>query len=363
MLNLHTSQFLLPKFQHFKAGQPIIGACFMIFWLFLFAIPLLASAFNVRFYGPQTTGQWRWVTVDGAIWTVIALYIFLIIALLVLAITLWRTTTGLKWDPRTLADLIVLIERSNVVNDYSGSETFHGKQDFKVRLWNRTDRLGYWHTSRRQGDIFYGLGEEGGATRRYSIEQGRIKEKAPVERERPAPPAAESSRTDLEGQVADDFSIRMDIRSPNVRRRYLPWFLKDTFIVAWIVIAVVLYIAFLIVSFVNGAVTNGFTPALPAGSNSDGFSSANFLYSFIPAFIGLVLYLLWQPVDLVFRRLEAFAALSSAEGATAEQSLLLDYPARLPISVTLAAGKPQLSIMFSSIRPFFTPIDSTRRLY
>ncbi|KAF1992308.1 hypothetical protein K402DRAFT_3318 [Aulographum hederae CBS 113979] len=334
LLDLYPTQFLVPKIQYFAAGQPVIGACFIIFWLFLFTVPLLASAFNVRFFGPQGTGVWMWVPVQGVIWTIIALYWLLIFALIALAVTLWRTRTGLKWDPRSLADLIVLIERSNFMNDYAGSETFSLKQNFKLRLYDRTDRLGYWHTSKRPQDVFHGLGEEGGVTRRYSIEQGRIKEKAP-ERQ-----SFQSQAGDLEsgqGVEGGNYSIRMDIRSSKIRRRYIPWFIKDTFIVAWIVVCVILYLAFLVVSFVNGAVTNGFSPALPAGSSSGGFSSANFLYSFIPALIGFLLYLLWMPIDFSHRRLQPFAALSSYTGATAERSLLLDYPARLPFSATITA--------------------------
>jgi Protein of unknown function (DUF3433) len=338
-LDLYPTQFLLPKLQHFRSGQPIIGACFFIFWLFLFTIPLLASSFNARFYGPAAAGVWRWVAVEGVIWTVVALYILLIIALILLAVHLWRTTTGLKWDPRSIADICSLLERANIVSDYNGTETFSTMQQFRQRLWNRSDRLGYWHTSRRPQDIFYGIGEEGGPTRRYSIEQGRIRERAP--------PGVVSSQSSIESiggdaetpHTAGDYSIRADIRNAEIRRRYIPWFLSSSTILAWILIAIALFVAFLVVAFVNQTSTRGFLPQLPAAANEAGFSSANFLYSFLPSLLGFLLFLLWLPLDFAHRRLAPFAAMAaSGRGTTAEKSLLLDYPYALPLSVSLSAA-------------------------
>ncbi|KAF2435618.1 hypothetical protein EJ08DRAFT_281642 [Tothia fuscella] len=339
-LDLYPTQFLLPNLQHFRAGQPVIGLCFIVFWFFLFTIPLLASSYNVRFYGPLGSGVWRWVVVQGVIWTVILLYIILILALIALAVTLWRSQTGLKWDPRSLADIVALLERANIMNDYADTEIFSNMDEFKQRLWNRTDRLGYWHTSRRPQDIFYGLGEEGGATRRYSLEQGRIREKAPLD-PRHSQNSSISSLADLEAgaapRAAGDFSIRPDIRNNAVRRKYMPWFLSSSAILAWILITVVLLIAFYVVAFVNHASTRGFLPQLGAAANQAGFSPANFLYSFIPCTLGFLMYLLWLPLDFAHRRLAPFAAMNSPRGATAEKSLLLDYPFAQPVSVTVSA--------------------------
>lgn len=339
-LDLYPTDFLLPKIQHFRADQPIIGACLLVFWLFLFSVPLLASTFNVRY--STELSAWRWVAVQGVIWTIVALYIMTILALVILSLKLWRTSTGLKWDPRSLADIIALLERANIMSDYTGSETFKKKIQFKQLLWNRTDRLGYWHTSRRPQDIFYGLGEEGAATRRYSIEQGRIREKPAGQghSQHSSITSTISSMGDIEHNgpnTADSFNIRADIRSPAVRRGYMPWFLSSSAILAWIILALVLLIAFYVIAFVNQASTRGFLPQLDAASNSEGFSPANFLYSFVPCLLGLILYLIWLPLDFSHRRLAPFAAMSSPNGANAEKSLLLDYPFALPISVTASA--------------------------
>ncbi|KNG47435.1 phosphoribosylaminoimidazole-succinocarboxamide [Stemphylium lycopersici] len=316
-LRLYPMQFLWPNFQHFRAGHPGVGAFFVISWLFTWTIPLLASSFNVRY--DLGRGVWRWIAVQGVIWTVVALYILQVIALVYLTMFLMRNPTGLKWDPRSLADMITLLERANNLGDYNNSETFE-RDDWHL-VSNRADRIGYWSTTRRPNDIFYGIGEEGAEIRKFSIEEGRIREQGPK------PDAAQ----------ANDFSIRMDIRSPSVRLRFLPWYLKDTSVIAWIVIAWVLLIAFLVVSFVNSAVSLGFLPRVYARTGADGFSASNFLYSFIPAVIGHFLFLAILSLDYSLRVLQPYKALASKGGATAEASLLVDYACRMPFSATLAA--------------------------
>jgi hypothetical protein len=86
------------------------------------------------------------------------------------------------------------------------------------------------------------------------------------------------------------------------------------------------------------AINTGFVPDLPEAVNKLGFSSSNFLYSFIPALLGLVCLLVWQPIDLAFRRLQPYASMSSAGGCLAEKSLLLSYAADAPFIVTLKAA-------------------------
>jgi hypothetical protein len=324
-LELYPMQFVLPRLEHFRAGQPLVGVFYVISWLFTWTIPLLAAAFNVRYDLDRQV--WRWIAVQGVIWTVIVLYILLVVALLILLFIVIRGETGLRWDPRSLADIIALLERSNIVNDYDGSETFD-KSEFKQRLGHRADRIGYWSTTKRPNDLFHGIGEEGGSPRRYSVEQGRIREKGPTERADPP----------LQGtQRPGDFSIRMDIRSPEVRLKYLPWYLRDTSVIAWIVIALILLIAFLVVSYVNSAVRLGWLPEVYARTSSSGFSASNFLYSFVPAIIAHFLFLAMLTLDYSFRTLRPYISLASKGGATAETSLLIDYSSRLPISVTVAA--------------------------
>jgi hypothetical protein len=99
----------------------------------------------------------------------------------------------------------------------------------------------------------------------------------------------------------------------------------------------VLFIAFVVVSYVNSSVRLGFLPQVTARTDASGFSVSNFLYSFIPGVIGHFLFLVILTLDYSLRTLRPYISLSSKGGATAETSLLVDYSARLPLSATLAA--------------------------
>ena len=334
LMEVQPTGFLLPKIFYFRAGQPLIGVCMFVTWLQIFTVPLLTCLYNVYFYGAPETGSWRWTTVQGVVWTLFVLYLLQVVAVITLGIWINRQRTGLRWDVRSIADLMTLLERSNIIADYAGSETFASPRAFRQRLSSRSDRLGYWHTSNSPLEPFYALGEEGAETRRYSLERGRIREKEIAERssfppETPTTPGVGETTVDIES--GEGFA--------RVRHRYLPWFLQPPMVLLWCILAVLLYLTFLIASFVNRAVVHGFAPLTKVAPTAAGFSATNFTYSFIPAIIAQFLFLAWLSVDYAFRRLQPYAAMSTHpdHGAKVSDSLLLDYPARMPFSTTLAA--------------------------
>lgn len=74
--------------------------------------------------------------------------------------------------------------------------------------------------------------------------------------------------------------------------------------------------------------------------NDDGKLSNRdqFCFRYLPTIIAVVFGLLWASSAHDFRRLEPFFQLSAPEGATAENSLLLDYPYKLLILLPFVAG-------------------------
>ena len=332
LMKAQPTNFLLPDLSCFKAAQPVLGVCRLVFWLQIFTVPLLTCLYNVYFYGDAQTGSWRWTTVQGIAWTLFALYALLSMAILALLVYLRHRRTGLRWDSRSIADLIAMLDRSNVSTDYINSETFTRARQFKERLGDRSDRLGYWRTSNRPNETFYGIGEEGAETRRYSVQAGRIREK-PIERSSfpPDTPSTAAGGSDLES--GGSFH--------GIRTRYLPWYIRPSTVLLLALAAILLYVAFLIASFVNRAVIHGFSPLTMVQPTSEGFSATNFTYSFVPAVIAQFLFLGWLSIDYAFRRLQPYAAMTrgEGEGASAEHSLLLDYPARLPISIGIEAAR------------------------
>ncbi|KAE8444342.1 hypothetical protein EG329_000652 [Mollisiaceae sp. DMI_Dod_QoI] len=228
--------------------------------------------------------------------------------------------SGLMWDARSLADIVALLPRSNCLRDYPGTDIMRKREDIQHKLDLRSDRLGYWRTPNANQGIFYCIGEEGASTRQYTLQSGKIHEKT----------------TNMDD--ASDIEKAAQLYNTNTRFRYIPWFLRDTFVIFWSVAAFFLLLALFIVSFLpSTAIRYGFPPLVNVIPNSAGYSPANFLYSFIPAIIGMFLYLFFQPLDMAVRKLQPWAELGSPHGAIAEQSLLLDYPALLPIECTFKA--------------------------
>ena len=313
------TNYLKPNLSFLTLGEPLLGASFILFWLCLFTVPLQSSLFQTRLYTISGQGVWKWTVVQPIAWILIFLYFFLIVGLALVLLSFAQRTTGLKWDPVSLADIIALAQGSNhpSILDSPDSASFDRRQ-------LRNSRLGYWITSSRPNEVFYGI--RGGHPFASSHQSRKIQTSIRA----PDHPSENTTCLDLESQ-------RATLQSSTVQHDWVPWFLRDAWVVAWIVIAFVLMIAFIVVSFVHQAVRIGFLPLLSAPTTSLSFSPANFLYSFLPSLIGMILFLAWQSIDMYFRALQPFATLTKVHGATAEESILLDYTASLPIQVTIRA--------------------------
>jgi hypothetical protein len=301
-------------------GPTTIYVSNLFFWLATFTIPLQCSLFSVI----HVEGEWRWTAVQSVAWALVTIYAFMLVATILSGVFFFRRTTGLLWDPRSLADLIAMLPRSNSLQDYPGTEIMKSKRELRDRLVMRSDRLGYWRTQNETQGIFYALGESGTPTRRYTLEAGKLHEK-------PSNPVFDDS-SDLEKSA--------DLYSRATRFRHIPWHLRDAFVITWAVAAFILLLALFIVSFLpSTAIRKGFPPLVTALPNAQGFSPANFLYSFVPSLLGMILYLLFQPLDMSLRKLQPWEELGNPNGATASRSLLLDYAAAFPFQCTWKALK------------------------
>lgn len=120
---------------------------------------------------------------DPNLWTIsissvpalILIFIYSVAFSVVMALSvyLWRRRTGLKWDPVSLADHMMLLQGSNVLEDFSGLEyfqvsrkddslldlkTFLGKssqfnilraQQYRLGYWRHKHTKQYWHGIRK----------------------------------------------------------------------------------------------------------------------------------------------------------------------------------------------------------------------
>lgn len=329
---LFPSNYMIPNLWCFRHGEAIVGSCFLIFWTCLFTVPLQSCLYQTRYFAVDGERIWKWTACQPVGWILLVIYLLLVIALVLLILKLRQDPSGLRWDPRSLADILVLFQRSNALSSLYGSEV---RASSSNPTMPKKYTLRYWIAGKRSNEIFHGV-EESQAPLRGFRHYRASNEKRPSAGENQQASYDVESQRPLKASTLD--SLQKDVHSPRVRYQWLPWFLKDTFVVAWIVMAIILMIAFVVVSFVNNAVRRGFVPLLPSPTTSQGFSPADFLYSFIPSFIGMILFLLWQPIDMYFRALEPFANLGgSTRGSPADESLLLDYTACLPFEVTFKA--------------------------
>ncbi|KAI1835635.1 hypothetical protein DTO027I6_3016 [Penicillium roqueforti] len=327
-LPILSQNFIFPDFSHFRHGEALFGFSLFTIWLSnFFAIPLLSCLFQAKYYIIDGQGVWRWASVQSVGWTLVGLYGVLTLGLIMLFIRFLRGSSGLMWDPVSLADLVSIIQRSNILHDFEHSETVPSVRE---SLDPRVLRLGYWKLSSK-AEIFYGIGEVDAPVRTPSLHQtGKSREDQPH--------GVTKVRFDLEhnGAFANDPQDH-HLYSPSTRYRWTPWFLRNAPVFIWTLIVFALFVAFVAVSFINSAIEGGFPPKLPTLPSTSAFSSSNFLYSFIPALIGNVFFLAWQPVDVYFRALQPYAELSSPSGASAERSILLSYPSSYPFQVTIQA--------------------------
>ncbi|KAL3475081.1 hypothetical protein BJX99DRAFT_230534 [Aspergillus californicus] len=318
--------FLLPDLSHFFHGEAIVGVSLFTIWLSNFiAVPLLSCFYQVKWFVIDGEGGWRWAAVNAVGWTLVAVYALLAIGLILLMFRFLRIWSGLMWDPVCLADLITLIQRSNVLSDFEYTET---ATDVGNSLKSRVLRLGYWKLSQgRHPEIFYGIGETGSAVGNPSLHLSTENRREQLSK----------VTFDVEKHGSAGQGDTLDLFSPSIRYRWAPWFLRRLSVIVWAVVICVLFIAFVVVSFVNNAVEEGFPPRLPTRPGASAFSSSNFVYSLIPGLIGNCLFLAWQHIDFYFRALQPYVMLSSPEGASAEQSLLLAYQSLFPFQVTITA--------------------------
>ncbi|KAK3707255.1 hypothetical protein LTR37_012256 [Vermiconidia calcicola] len=347
-LPLYPKSWLLPFLGHFRAGQAVVGIFMLVSWLQIWTIPLLASSFNVHWYGPPDSGNWRWVATTAVIWVVIIFYIILLISVIILMVWLRGRTTGLLWDPRSLADQVVLLQSSNALSLSRHDEIRH-----------EPARLSYWRRSKGgMNEVFHTYGIADKPARRYSLEDGRILEKEPLQADaRMEPKSRFSDFEDVEmGHEQRHSREKMLPKRPNRSRssskssnssqggtrsggRAVPWFLSTSAALLWIIVAVVLIVAFLVVSYLPATrVSRGFAPMVSAPVSDQGYSSTNFLYSFMPAVLAMICFLGLLDIDYAYRRLQPYIALANPNGEFAEKSLLLSYTADLPFLVTASAA-------------------------
>ncbi|KAL7621430.1 hypothetical protein AAE478_008752 [Parahypoxylon ruwenzoriense] len=318
-LPLYPKSFLWPQL----SGSWNIWIPTLNVWLLNFTIPLQSSLFTVIL----VDGTWTWATVQGVAWTLVALYVSFFLSLGVMFIYWYQRRTGMmkKWDIRTIADIIFLVAQSNSLPQYRGLETATTRRSMRQKIGGIAERLGFWSAPKvRKHGMWYGIG--------VATDEDGLETEKPDNQDWDNRRPREKSPSIMGVEAGEGSGV------PSIRYRYLPWCFRDGQIVFFVVTSSILLVALIIVSFLDATdLRDGFLPRLSAGPVEGAFSAADFLYSFLPSLIGLVLFLMFQSLDLTLRILTPWGELARAEGSRAETSLLLDYAACLPVESTYKA--------------------------
>ncbi|KAL6871853.1 hypothetical protein J3F83DRAFT_732856 [Trichoderma novae-zelandiae] len=311
---LYPASFLLPQF---------IGPWqFKIFdvatWLTIFTIPLQSSAFTCIF----VHDRWIWAPVQPVVWALVGLYSILLLATVILMVYWFVQWTGLAWDIRSIADLLPLLNRSNIMPSYRRSDLAEDAKELKGQLRERWfDRLGYWKAEdATAGGIWYTIG-------------------APPDQDSGTAPGSMGKAVSNDPSSSDDLKeAAPGISLENARGKYLPLCLRHVPLLASVAVSFLLLAALIVVSFLpQTRLEDGFLPGLKARPDRNAFSPADFVFSFAPAMAGMILFLHFQVIDQSLRILQPWADLHDVNGSPAQRSLLADYAACLPLQATWRA--------------------------
>ncbi|RCI08641.1 hypothetical protein L249_4689 [Ophiocordyceps polyrhachis-furcata BCC 54312] len=279
-------------------------------WLAILTVPLQSSAFTCIY----VRDEWIWAPSQGVAWALVGLYALLGASTAIVTVFWLRQWTGLRWDVRSIADVVTLVSRTNTMHSYTRQTVLESRSDFKTELRDRWfDRLGYWQTGNvMAGGIWHTIGTTA---------------------------MAPGGQGDTDHGRRESCEVSMASRDLALwGGRHLPLSLRDWPLVGSVLVTGGLLVALLIVCFLpQTRLDAGFLPLIPAGPNQSAFSAANFVYSFVPALLGMVMFLLFQSVDLSVRMVQPWGSMAGAEGASARRSILADYSACLPLQSTWRA--------------------------
>lgn len=370
--DLYPTSFLRPHL----VGPWQVWVPSLITWLMNLTLPLQSCLFTVMY----VDGHWRWATVQGVAWTLVALYLLLLGAIII-ELSYWLVDkTGVIWDPRSIADVAALVANSNTLPDYRQTEILGSRDHLKQVLYRRReDRLSYWGWADRDrpDDLWYALGHHNEWADPAHLDE--------VLDEKGRPRSHESRALSKPSEARDpwgDVELEGTAMQPRVRYRHLPFCLKNLPLIICIIVGFWLLVALFVVSFLPQThITKGFVPLVPSAPVQGAFSAADFLYSFLPALLGLFLFVAFQDLDLHLRILQPWGELSAppAGGARPEASILADYAACYPLQAPLHALRNRhwrvaiisfLSTIFVLLPVFaggmfmaLTPADNVVRVY
>ncbi|KIK55201.1 hypothetical protein GYMLUDRAFT_87704 [Collybiopsis luxurians FD-317 M1] len=320
------SAFWLLSFLHRRWYFWITG---LLRWILLVILPLLKSAFIIaQPYNRGDVCQGFYVSHPVAL-ALAALYFILAAIAASLLIRLYGRSTGLKWDPVSIADKLALFHGSNVLPDFDIMEGLP-KIGRMEALRKRVYRIGYWSVSLQPADSYNdGLFRCHGEQNPY-IWYGIAREgKFPL-----------SSSTDIHTRNSPYRKATL----ANPYRSFHPRLMPVGFLM-WLL----LLLAFLVFLFI--ASRHPMTLSIPS-------ATATLVFRAILTNVITILSSVWTVADFTYRATQPFAGMCNP--APAGENIFLHYSSDLPGVVTWNALKNRhykvayfsmLSLFMQSVAP------------
>lgn len=117
------------------------------------------TAFKAGLLSSTALPSGRWIVTihPGIALTLIGVYVVNISVMMWIFGSLWTHSTGLKWDPVTIADQVALFHGTNVFKDFEELELHPDEMAYKLLRTNEY-RIGYWTKGVDETNIVYGIG-------------------------------------------------------------------------------------------------------------------------------------------------------------------------------------------------------------
>ena len=114
-----------------RSGHWMLRALSIQTTIMVFVMPLKSTLFIST--ADPIEGGWEVRFSPNVAIALIVIYALLVFLTLALLVNLWSRQTGLKWDPISIADKLVLLRGSDTLSDFDGLDTMD---------WKTINRLG-----------------------------------------------------------------------------------------------------------------------------------------------------------------------------------------------------------------------------
>lgn len=140
-----------------RSGDALLNFGWVVFILCGNVLPLKSSFLNTSDYFDSVWETW---VAREYLYPLLSIYFLLVLFSLALLIRTWNWTTGLRWDPVSIADQMALFYHSDCLGDFKGLDAVDA--DEAARLSSEpVYRLGYWRIiGAEPGEYWHGFARD-----------------------------------------------------------------------------------------------------------------------------------------------------------------------------------------------------------